>query len=72
MVDQVFVDVLPEDCIPVLAHLLAGDGGQRGGGVHGFGEGPMHTVSDDGLAVPISGVGQANGGPIGTFENRWK
>lgn len=55
-VDQVFVDVLPEDCIPVLVHLLAGDSGQRGGGVHGFGEGPMHTVSDDGLAVPISGA----------------
>lgn len=61
VVDQVFVDVLPEDCILVLVPLLADDGGQRGGGVHGFGESPMHTVSDDGLAVPISGVGQANG-----------
>ena len=61
MVDQILVDVLPEGCVPILVHLLAGDGGQGGGGVHGFGERPVHAVGDDRLAVPVGGVGQTDG-----------
>ena len=61
MVDQVFVNVLPEGRIPILVHLLAGDGGQCGRGVHGFGKRPVHAVGDNGLAVPIGGVSQTDG-----------
>ncbi len=61
MVDQVFVNVLPEGRIPILVHLLARDGGQCGRGVHGFGKRPVHAVGDNGLAVPIGGVSQTDG-----------
>ena len=61
MVDEVFVDVPPERGVPILVLLLVGHGGQHGGGVHGFGERPVHAVGDHGAAVPVGGVSQAHG-----------
>lgn len=60
VVDQIFVDILPESRVPILIHLLSGDGGQRGGCVYGFGKRPVHAVGHHGLAVPIGGVSQTD------------
>lgn len=50
-----FVDVLPEDCIPVLVHLLAGDGGQRKRGV--FNDTVRTVIYVASLAASIVGLG---------------